>query len=108
MGMRSFLSFAEDDGDVAEALLDASGATHRARTPAAHVVVGGLVDERRLDEQAVDVDPRSLRAGVGARALDELLDDGRRALAGELEQLKRLAGLAATHQVHDDAGLAHG
>ena len=91
---------------MAEALLDARRATHRAGAPAAHVLVRGLVDEGRLDEEAVDVDARALGLGVGDGALDELLDDGRAALLRELEELERLAGLTAADEVHDDARLA--
>ena len=58
------LALAEDDGDVAHALLDTGRATHRAGAPAAHVLVRGLVDERRLDEEGVEVD-----AGLCVRAL---------------------------------------
>ena len=88
------------------ALLDARRAAHRAGAPAAHVLVRRLVDERRLDEERVDVDAGALRLGVGDGALDELLEDGRRRLLGELEQLQRLAGLTAADEVDDDARLA--
>src|SRR5882672_1439878 len=81
------LALGEDDRDVAEALLDARRPTHRAWTPPAHVLVGSLVDERRLDEQAVDVYARGLRLRVGDGALDELLDDRRGGLSCELEEL---------------------
>src|SRR5882672_10404461 len=101
-----FLSLGENDGDVAEALLDPGRATHRARAPATHVLVGGLVDEGRLHEERVDIDAGGLGLGVGHRALDELLQDGRRGLVRELEELQRLAGLTAADEVHDDACLA--
>src|SRR5579883_2194694 len=100
-------ALAEDDGDVAEALLDARGATHRARAPATHVLVRGLVDEGGLHVERVDVHPRGVGLGVGDGALDELLDDGGGRLAGELEQLERLAGLTATDEVHDDTSFSH-
>src|SRR5579884_2101094 len=91
----SLSALAEDDGDVAEALLDARGAPHRAGAPAAHVLVGGLVDEGGLDEERVHVHARALRLGVRDGALDELLHDGSSGLLRELEQLQRLACLAA-------------
>src|ERR1700733_14075690 len=104
--MTYVLSLAEDDGDVAEALLDTRRPTHRARAPATHVLVRGLVDERGLDEESVDVDAGALRLGVGNGALDELLEDRSRGFVRELEQLQRLARLTAADEVHDDAGFA--
>src|ERR1700682_5723574 len=94
------LSFAEDDRDVAETLLDTRGSAHCAWPPTTHVLVGSLVDERRLDEQAIDVDPRGLRLRVRHGALDELLDDRRGGLSRELEELQRLAGLTPADEIH--------
>src|SRR5580692_3868337 len=94
------LSLAEDDRDVTGALLDARSAPHRARPPATQVLVGGLVDEGRLDEEGVHVDVRAARLGVRDSALDELLDERRRGLPCELEQLERLTGLPAPDEIH--------
>jgi hypothetical protein len=90
---------------VAQALLDARGAAHGARAPAAHVLVGRLVDERRLHEERVEVDPGALRAGVRDRALEHLLEDGSTGLGGELEKLEGLAGLTATNEIDHHTGL---
>src|SRR5580658_2144160 len=106
MSIVFLLSLAEDDRDVAGALLNARGAPHRARTPAAQVLVGRLVDERGLDEEAIDVDVRAARLRVRDGALDELLDEGRRRLPSELEQLQRLTRLTAADEIHDDTRLA--
>ena len=89
-----------------EALLDAGRAAHGAGAPAAHVLVRRLVDERRLDEERVEVDAGALGPGVGDGALDDLLEDGGAALLGELEELQRLAGLTAPDEVDDNAGFA--
>src|SRR5580704_4963991 len=102
----SFLSLAENDGDVAQALLNTRGTTHRARTPAAHVLVGGLVDEGGLHEERVEIHARSLGLRVRDGALDELLDDRRGRFLRELEQLQRLARLPSADEVHHDSGLA--
>src|SRR5262245_37309326 len=99
------LSLSEDDGDVAEALLDARRAAHRAGAPAAQIFVRRFVDEGRLDEKRVEVDARLLGARVGDGALDDLLDDGRPGFARELEQLQRLAGLTASNEVDDHTSL---
>src|ERR1017187_8396550 len=100
------LSFAEDDGDVTQAFLDACRTTHRPRTPTPHLLVRSLVHERRLDEEAVHVDARALRLGVGDGALDELLHDRGCGLLREFQQLQRLAGLTATDEINDDARFA--
>src|SRR5262249_43312210 len=81
-------------------------APHRARPPTAHVLVGRLVDERGLDVERVEIDPGALRAGVRDRALDELFDDGRSALARELQELERLAGLTASDEIDHDTSFA--
>src|SRR5687767_5518492 len=94
------------DRDVADALLDLGRATHRARTPAAHVLVRCLVDEGGLDEERVEIDARARRARVRNGALDELLQDGRARLLGELEQLESLASLTAANEVNYDTCLA--
>src|SRR5581483_500681 len=65
----SRLALVQNDGDVAHALLDAGRATHRARAPAAQVLVRGLVDEGGLDVERVEVDAGVRGLGVGHGAL---------------------------------------
>src|SRR5258708_30940879 len=100
------LSLAEDDRDVAQPLLDARRATHRAGAPAAQVLVGRLVDEGGLDVERVEVDPGIAGLRIGDGALDELLDDRSGGLAREFEHLKRFAGLTAADEIHDDPRFA--
>src|SRR5260221_11538405 len=90
---------AEDDGDVAQTLLNPCRATHGARAPATHVLVRRLVDERGLHEERVEIDAGALRARVGHGAFDDLLQDGSARFLRELEELQRIAALTAATQV---------
>ena len=67
---------------------------------------GALSTNAVSTKSAVDVDAGALRLGVRDRALDELLDERRRGLARELEELERLARLTAADEIHDDARFA--
>src|SRR5580658_4671135 len=98
-------ALAQDDGDVARTLLNPGGAPHGARAPAAEVLVGGLVDERRLDEQRVEIDAGALRSRVRDRALDDLLEDGCTARSRELEELESLTGLPPADEIDHHSGL---
>src|SRR5687767_12889128 len=91
----------ELDVDVADALGDAGGAPHGARTPAPHEAVGRLVDGRPGDEELVDVGPGAERVRDGA--LDELLDDRGARLRRELKELDRFGRALAADEVDDHA-----
>ena len=81
-------------------------APHGAGSPAAHVLVGPLVDGRLADEERVEILARVLDLGVGNRALDHLAENGGAGLGGELKELKRLGRVFAAHEVRDHPRLA--
>src|SRR4029079_11431306 len=99
MGGSSLLALVELDHDVGDALGDPGRTTHRAGTPPPVELVRRLVDGGLADEERVDVG--AVLARVRDRALDDLLEDRRAALVGELEQLDRLGRVATAHEIGD-------
>src|SRR5215471_6422513 len=93
------------DDDVRDTFGDAGRAPHRARPPPSVVLVRAFVGRGFAHEERVDVGARRLLARVGDGALEQLGDDGRAALRGELEELQGFARVTPANEVHDHAGL---
>src|SRR6185295_17039275 len=102
----SVLALRDDHRQVAHALLNLRGTTHRTRAPAHHESVGRLVGVRDLDVKAVEIDALFLLLRVRDRAADQLAHHRRGGLARELELVERDRHVLAAHHVEHHARLA--
>src|SRR5690606_961686 len=74
---------------------------HRARSPAPHVGIWGLVCEGRLHDEGVEVDVLVLLARVGDGAVEQLGHQRSRRLAGETQHVHRVGDVLAANEGHD-------